>query len=579
MEHKSELNSRANLKVAAVARSVDLIPCPANNATQLTLPTVHEGYAITIEKTEMPDVTDASKWVDSSEVIDITGKITRSDNTTYRIRVTFRVTDKADSNVYALTKPLLVPIYKTYVKPNMSLREVQKKHEEYQRKAYGMFFHMISKYGTWDLAASTYRDGTKVQTVDELAESVDASAFAKAVNELGVEYVVFTVWHGETRALFPSMTNQRWRDDRVAKGSFYKKTYSDRDVISDLLEALEPYGIDLHLYTHPCDGHDFTKEEQLLTGWDEDQANGYPKWNQYTNELYYELCERYGDRIAGLWFDGGYKHIPVGEPQERLRKTCQSFNPAMILTMNTAFLEGELNPLPEHNCPDYRAWELRTWEYVDYRNTKISRYQWALILAGKTWWTMGKQSDKFEIQPIGETFQFLVALSSVSTHGGFLASTGFFPIHKGEEKEELDEYFMGDIYKTMKSLNDEYLQPVKEAVLDTNDSKAYPTIENITVSQLDWGVANESRDGRYIYLHVLNAPEGNILNLPATKDGTLLNREAMIMKFDGTQVPIVIERKWTTAGTISGYSVSLPEGMNWSEIDTVIKAERELFAL
>lgn len=541
------IKSQATLDVEAVAETVDLIPCPANDATQITLPSVPEGYTITISESDHPTVVDA------------TGKITRSDDTTYGVRLTFKITNDS-TGASALTDALLVPIYKTFVAPTMTQAEIDAAHETYNDYAYGVFVHYISEY---DWGASVYADGTRVQTVDEAANAFDAEAFAKTMHDIGAEYVMLTLWHGDARPLFPSMTSQRWRDDRRAEDSTTKKSYSDRDVITDLLDALEPYDIDLHLYTHPTDGHDFTAEDMALTGHN-DSSGSYATWNQYINELYYEVCERYGTRIKGLWFDGVFGRTSGAANQARLRQTCLTFNPGMILTMNTGFTEGNLNPAPGYTTPDYRAWEVN--RYVDFVNDmKFSRYQSAIVIASKGWWTTVGKDATFNVQPAEDVFKYIVAMSSISTHGGLAASTGFYPVREGEV---LDNYFMPGIYDMLVKVNKSYLDPVSESIKGTKNSTAYPTTENLTVSQLEWGVANESKDGRYIYLHVLNAPDGDTLNLPATEDGTELRSDAVIMNYDGTTTALTI------AKTASGYSITLPEGVSWSEVDTVIKAER-----
>ena len=119
-------------------------------------------------------------------------------------------------------------------------------------------------------------------------------------------------------------------------------------------------------------------------------------------------------------------------------------------------------------------------------------------------------------------------------------------------------------------MNNLYLKPVEESIKNTQNSKAYRTRNNVCIKDLKWGVANDSLDGRYIYLHVLNAPEGQTLKLSAPADKSELLREAVIMNFDGTTTPVFVEKDG------SGYAITLPDGMTWHEVDTVIKVERLL---
>lgn len=80
-----------------------------------------------------------------------------------------------------------------------------------------------------------------------------------------------------------------------------------------------------------------------------------------------------------------------------------------------------------------------------------------------------------------------------------------------------------------------------------------------------WGVSTESLDGETVYLHILNAPEGNTLTIPKPSDGTTFSKDASILNFDGTETDILfVESK-------AGYTITLPQNVDWSEIDTVVK--------
>ncbi|MBQ6947532.1 MAG: discoidin domain-containing protein [Clostridia bacterium] len=542
------VKTQAKLDVEAVAADTDLIPIPELNSNKITYPVVPEGYTIKIAESDTPAVVDAD------------GNITRSDDTTYRVRLTFEITDTATGDT-ARTKALLVPIYKTYVAPTMSEEEINKIREDYKAKKYGIFIHYIPEsdvigHGT------VYADGNVVQTTDELVENFDAEQFAKDVHDFGVEYVVFTVWHYQGQALFPSMTMQRWKDDRRSEGNTDYKTYAEGDLIEELLDALEPYGIDLHLYNHPAGGVSYPTEDKANVGWN-DKTDNYATWNQYINELYYELGDRYGDRLKGLWLDGIFSHIPSGEPQARLRATAEMFNPAMILTMNAGFQEGNLDIYPQHNLPDNRCWEIN--RYVDYINDlEFARYQVATCLAAQYWWTTLPADTTYKMQPASEMFQYMVALASISEQGGLLASTGIYPVREGEE---LDSIWLKGMKENLTQVGG-YIKPIAESIQNTAIGKAFPTTENSTVADLEWGVSTESRDGKNVYLHVLKAPTGNTLTLPETADGSVLAENAVIMNFDNTTTPVTITK------TESGYTITLPEGTEWNEVDTVIKVSR-----
>ena len=88
-----------------------------------------------------------------------------------------------------------------------------------------------------------------------------------------------------------------------------------RDLIGDMIRAVKARGVEVILYTHPRDGHDFSEEDQKKTGWnatnpetgtDPDmQAFDRARWNDFINEQYAELVERYGAGLIGLYIDTG----------------------------------------------------------------------------------------------------------------------------------------------------------------------------------------------------------------------------------------------------------------------------------
>ncbi|MGC5376447.1 hypothetical protein ACPXAO_23355, partial [Salmonella enterica] len=75
-----------------------------------------------------------------------------------------------------------------------------------------------------------------------------------------------------------------------------------RDLLGELILALRSAGIDVQLYTHPRDGHDFSPADQTRTGWGVEGADGQPdpspedfdrnRWNDFIAEAYSELLER-----------------------------------------------------------------------------------------------------------------------------------------------------------------------------------------------------------------------------------------------------------------------------------------------
>ncbi|MEN9991948.1 MAG: hypothetical protein RLZZ224_1650, partial [Verrucomicrobiota bacterium] len=195
----------------------------------------------------------------------------------------------------------------------------------------GFFVHYVWAGGG---GLTLKRDGSAPQSIDELADAFDADGFARDMEAWGVEYVIFTAWHANINPLFPSQTMKRWGMPNHS---------CRRDLLGDMIKACKARGIPVVLYTHPRDGHDLRGEDRIKTGWgatpgqqpgDPNWAEfDYQKWNDFTNELYAELIDRYGKDIIGLFLDEGSS---AGDSQRvvdypRLRHTIKSRAPHIVM--------------------------------------------------------------------------------------------------------------------------------------------------------------------------------------------------------------------------------------------------------
>ena len=472
------------------------------------------------------------------------------------LSVTYELKRESDGKTGDVT--LKVPISATYTKPNVSQETIDAEKAKYSRQKYGLFVHYVP-------TLTTDPKGKVVNDIDDLADRFDAAEFAKEAHDMGYEYVIFTVLHMNQCTLYPSQVNKRWRDDRrTANGA---KTYSDRDVIADLADELDKYGIDLHLYVHPVDGHDFTAEDKEITGWNDcggDPNGDHSVWNQFQNELYDEICQRYQGRIKGLWFDGFYTHTRVhGEPfidLPRLNETLRAYDPTMFIVSNTS---PDNTYDPQHQWVNTDGW---SWELGqipgDVANPTVTTDQAAALVVGD-WWTGAKDQNMKYTK--GQMFRYLAGQAATSVSGGFAVSTGAYPDSAAEQGN--GNLFAGNFYETMTAMYNENVKNVEESIKNTNAGRAYRT-RNKDLLNAKWGVSTESADGKYVYLHVLKKPAGKVLELPDTDDGSVLGGKAVRLHFDGMQTEAAFEP------TQAGYSVTLADGETWDSLDTIIRVER-----
>ncbi|WP_298288867.1 alpha-L-fucosidase [Novosphingobium sp.] len=460
--------------------------------------------------------------------------------------------------------------------PTMDAAAIGAARDRYERQKFGLFVHYVP-------GLTRDAQGNK-PNIDVLARDLDAAQFAQDAADFGVEYVIFTVQHLKARMLYPSAVNKRWRDDRraaPAEGAVPEgKSYSDIDVIDRLATELAKRNIDLHLYAHPVDGHDFSPEDQESTGWNDcDRTHGdHARWNQFQNELFDELVHRYRGRIKGLWFDGMFQHSgkkPTHDliDQPRFRQTLLSYDPGLVLVANVAGDRRE-HPFPEWVAADYRAWEVSrvingVLGFVSINREAhdrkpltwpATRNQLAMVVA-RNWWAVSKTS--LVRQTPEQLLGYLVHQASRSTHGGFAVSAGPFP--GSAAQQENGNIWEGDFHPTMVRLG-QLIAPIGVAIRDTRPGRAYVTKERESLGQRAWGVSTESPDGRTVYLHVLRPPEGRVLALGPTEDGSEFDTDSARLLVSGKPVGL---RKLNSC-----YELTLPEGVAWDQINTVVSVRR-----
>ena len=169
-----------------------------------------------------------------------------------------------------------------------------------------------------------------------------------------------------------------------------------RDLPLALYQRLQPKGIRLMLYL-PCQTPNQDARAQKAFGLPQG-AQDQPidlafagKWS----EVIQEWADRYGEKVAGWWFDGGYEHIHFNDAiAARYAAAVKHGNPKAIVTFNPGvkvirytqaedYTAGELNE-PFDHVPASRWLEGSQWHALTFlgsswgqRNTRYSGGQWA----------------------------------------------------------------------------------------------------------------------------------------------------------------------------------------------------------
>ena len=225
-------------------------------------------------------------------------------------------------------------------------------------------------------------------------QEFDVEVLSGQLETLGAKYLVVTL--GQNSGFFNSPNATYDRYTGYAPG----ERCSTRDLPLDLYQALKSKGIRLMLYL-PCQAPNGDARAQKAFGLPEGKRD-QPidlEFAQKWAHVIQEWSDRYGDKVAGWWFDGGYEHIHFNEQIAKVYavaakhgnpKAIVTFNPGVRLIRHTQaedYTAGELNE-PFGVLPSSRWVEGSQWHALTYlgsrwsaRDTRFPAEQWAKWLS------------------------------------------------------------------------------------------------------------------------------------------------------------------------------------------------------
>lgn len=379
--------------------------------------------------------------------------------------------------------------------------------------------------GTWRSPGEP-RGGSNAE---ELAAALNAQQFAEAAADMGAEYVVFTVCHAGFNLLFPSETMR-------LTGVRHKT--SDTDAVQKLLDALEPRGIPLVLYMPPNDNHDILLEDLIRMGWaDESGTNNDDGREAFINRLLEEIGQRYGGRIAGIWFD------QFG-PRDSAREAILAHNPDAAIFVNRGITGDDSKAA----ISDYLVSEYygqigsATTDAMETHHSQIN-----LVLGG-SWWACGGAATTMA----ANLYRFTVRVAATEGQSNCGVNWACGPY--------IDQTWEAGVRELMAGLG-ALMRHNAPAIYGTVPGKSYVTPTRSMLAPDKWGVSTEQPDGTIVYLHVLNPPEqGSELAIGRAADGKQFRQAALI---DGEEVKLL--------PTAQGYTLLLPELRHWDPVNTVIQ--------
>jgi len=232
----------------------------------------------------------------------------------------------------------------------------------------------------------------------KLVKQFDIESLATQLKTIGARYFVFTL--GQNSGYFNSPNVTYDRRLNVKPGD----RCSTRDLPLDLYRALTPKGIKLMLYL-PCQVPNQDVAAQRAFGLQEgpaDQALSL-EFAQKWAAVIQEWSDRYGDKVAGWWFDGGYQQIHFNEAiAEVYAKAVKHGNPHAIVTFNPGVSLQRYT-----QAEDYTAGELNEPFLSIPTNRWLGGSQWhALTFIGANW---GQRNLRFSNEQWGKWVKSVVA--------------------------------------------------------------------------------------------------------------------------------------------------------------------------
>ena len=212
----------------------------------------------------------------------------------------------------------------------------------------------------------------------------DVAGLAKQIADMKPDWFCFTLGQNSGYLCSPNATYER------ICGYEPGSRCSTRDIPAELIAALKPLGVKFMLYL-PCQSPNADRSAAEAFGFTPGAKDARPHDREINAgaarrwaEVIEEWSRRYGNDVAGWWFDGGYRRIRFSDEIAGLYAAAvKRGNPDAVV----AFNEGVRSPMRRWTLAgDYLAGEINE----PFRETCGGRWfddrQWQLLtFAGSSW--------------------------------------------------------------------------------------------------------------------------------------------------------------------------------------------------
>lgn len=224
----------------------------------------------------------------------------------------------------------------------------------------------------------------------EMVNQFDVDALAGQLEAIGAKYLVFTM--GQYSGYYNAPNAALDKMVGYAPG----ERCSQRDLPLDLHRALKAKGIKLMLYVTCQVGYGDARAQTAfgLPQGEKEQPLTHDAAEKWA-EVIKEWSDRYGDKVSGWWFDGGYPHLGFDDTMAwTYADAAKHGNPKAIVSLSATlgpqrafeaadFTAGEINDpftvLPSSRWQDGSQWHVLTYIGNNWakRDTRFTAEQWA----------------------------------------------------------------------------------------------------------------------------------------------------------------------------------------------------------
>jgi hypothetical protein len=235
-----------------------------------------------------------------------------------------------------------------------------------------------------DWIARGSKETMSIEKWNELVDHFDTEGLAEQIKSVGAGYHILTIGQNSGYYLAPNATYDRLVGIQPSK-------CSRRDLVADMYESLHKRKIKLIVYLPAgAPGGDAIARKALEWQSGEQRNREFQlKWEQVIREW----SARWGNKVAGWWFDGCYwpntMYRSVEPPNfASFAAAARAGNPDSVVAFNPGVVDRVLSVTP---CEDYTAGEIEQLDRLMIRravNGKVDGAQIHLLsYLGERWGT------------------------------------------------------------------------------------------------------------------------------------------------------------------------------------------------